>query len=138
MEIEAADSLGCSPSISAQGYASISASEGLDVWGANALNNTSGLLLFGASGRNALVWLGGTLCVKPPLVRTPLRSSGGDPWPAQNCSGRWSLDLNTSLSTLPTYAAGTTLDLQWFGRDPGLAPPSNYQLSDGLELLLRP
>jgi hypothetical protein len=132
------NSLGCSPSIGAHGYASVSASEGLDVWGSNALNNTSGLLLFGASGRNTLPWHGGTLCVKPPLVRTALRSSGGDPWPAQNCSGRWLLDLNAALSTLPTFAAGTTLDLQWFGRDPGFAPPGNFQLSNGLELTLRP
>ncbi len=132
------NSLGCTPSIGAHGYASVSAVEGLDVWGSNALNNTSGLLLFGASGRNTLPWNGGTLCVKPPLVRTPLRSSGGDAWPAQNCSGRWSLDLNSTLASTPGYAAGTTLDLQWFGRDPALAPPANYQLSDGLELILRP
>ena len=132
------NSLGCTPSIGAHGYASVSAVEGLDVWGSNALNNTSGLLLFGASGRNALPWNGGTLCVKPPLVRTPVRSSGGDSWPAQNCSGRWSLDLNAALSMTPGYPAGTTLDLQWFGRDPGFAPPGNFQLSNGLELTLRP
>lgn len=133
-----ANSLNCSPSIGAHGYASVSAVEGLDVWGTNALSQTSGLLLYGANGRNALPWHGGTLCVRPPLVRTPLRTSGGTQASAADCSGRWSIDLNSALADTPGYPAGTVLDLQWFGRDPGFAPPQNFQLSDGLELTLKP
>jgi hypothetical protein len=132
------NSLGCVPTIGGHGYASVSANQGLEVWGASVLNNTNGLLYYGVNGRTAFPWHGGTMCVQPPLTRTPVRNSGGDPWPAQNCSGRWSIDFNTALATLPPYASGTMLDLQWFGRDAGFAPPNGYQFTDALEFTLHP
>ena len=52
------------------------------VTGTNVRNHKSGLLVHGIHGRAAIVFQGGTLCVAPPIRRTPAVSSGGSPPPA--------------------------------------------------------
>ena len=130
--------LGCVPSIARDGLPSPTAQSGFEISASNVVNQALGVLAWSAGGRVANPFHGGTWCVRAPLVRTPVRSSGGTPAPALDCSGRWSLDFNTYMQSSIAPPPGTTLNCQWYGRDPSLASPHNVQLSDALEFVLLP
>jgi hypothetical protein len=83
--------------------------------------------------------------VRAPLWRCPTTSSGGNPPPAHDCSGAWSLDFNAFAAGLaggepaPGLALpGTHVFCQWWGRDGGFAPAQNAQLSDALHYVVLP
>ncbi len=130
------NSLGCSPSVSAEGYPSVSAPWGFDVRCTNLRSQSNGTLVFGLSGRATLPFRGGSLCVQPPLVRTGLQSSNGSTTP--DCSGVWTLDFNTWISNHIALPAGVTVQAQWIGRDSGFFPPLDWTLSNALEFTLLP
>jgi hypothetical protein len=139
------NSLGCTPSISANGAPSASAFNGFVVSAANVRNNKSGLLFYGLNGQAALPYQGGTLCVSPPIKRTPALMSGGTPAPANDCSGVFAIDMCTfatgGLGGSPSpllQVIGTVVNCQFWGRDPGFAAPNNTTLSDGLEYSICP
>ncbi|HTF88230.1 MAG TPA: calcium-binding protein [Planctomycetota bacterium] len=138
------NSLGCTPTIFALGASSASATSGFTL-GANAeLNNKRGVLLLGGSGRAAVPFQGGTLCVASP-ARTPILSSGGTPGPALDCSGHFSIDVNTyAAGVLGGHPAsflktiGLVIDCQWWSRDPGFAWNAASSLTAGLEYVVGP
>jgi hypothetical protein len=134
------NSVGCTPSMSFLGSPSASGNGFFSVRAGDVRNQVPGLLLYGASGRNAIPFAGGTLCVGQPLFRSPgLNSSGSNP-PAANCSGVFFVDMHAfrighlggnpqSFLSIP----GTIVNCQYWGRDPGFAAPNNVQLSNALE-----
>ena len=133
---------GCTPAIGATGSPSASAGSGFLVTGTNFINNKNCILFYGVSGRMADAFQGGTLCVKPPIKRTPSTNTLGNP-PPNDCSGAPSLDMNLFASgglggtPLPALSvSGTVVNCQWWGRDPGFTAPNNTQLSDGLEYII--
>jgi hypothetical protein len=139
------NSLGCLPSIGSSGVPSATAGIGFAVSATNVRNNKSGLLFYGVNGPAASPFQNGTLCVQTPIKRTPAVTSGGNPSPANDCSGVFSIDMNafalghlggSPLAALRT--AGTVVNCQWWGRDPGFAPPNNTTLSDGLAYSICP
>jgi hypothetical protein len=139
------NSLGCAPRISAQGTSSASAASGFVVRGVRVSNHKSGVLLYGASGRRALPFQGGVHCVGPPTKRTPVLASNGTAPPASDCSGVWSIDLNAfatgALGGSPGVwlsTPGTVIDCQFWGRDPGFAPPNDTSLTNALEYSVGP
>jgi hypothetical protein len=139
------NSLGCLPAISSTGHPSITMTSGFVVRGANVRNNKNGLLFYGTTGRSSLPFQGGTLCVKTPLKRTGSINSAGAPPPANDCSGVFSIDMNTFAHSpgppvpLPALTVpGTTVDCQWWGRDQGFPAPSNTTLTDALEYVVCP
>jgi len=138
------NSLGCVPAIAAIGQPSATATSGFVVHGANVLNNKAGLLFYGFQGPAAIAFQGGTLCVRPPLLRTPVLNSGGSP-AGTDCSGEYSIDMNAFARGLlggsPAAALstpGNVVDCQFWGRDPGFAAPSNTTLTDALEFTVQP
>jgi subtilase family protein len=134
------NSLGCLPASSSSGVPSASAGSGFQVRATNVRNGKSGMLFYGSTGRAAAPFQGGTLCVASPVHTTPVLDAGGTPAPANDCSGAWRIDMNAfaagALGGQPApelQVPGTVIDCQWWGRDPGFAPPANTTLSDGQE-----
>lgn len=80
---------------------------------------------------------GGTLCVAPPIRRTPVQFSGGAP-PPVDCSGSFSFDLGAWVQSGvdPTLGAGVTVYGQFWFRDP--AAPSTTGLSAAVQVTLGP
>ena len=136
------NSLGCVPAIAWSGAPQAGATSGFTISAAAIRNNSNGLLLFGLDGSNTLPFRGGTMCVKTPLNRSPLRNSGGTPTGA-DCSGVFSMDFNAFASGAaggsPNSAllqSGTVVHVQWWGRDNGFTSPNNVTLSDALRFTL--
>jgi hypothetical protein len=134
----------CSPAMAFTGSASATAGSGFLVRGTNFINNKNCLLFYGVSGQSAAPFQGGTLCVKSQIKRTPGTNTMGNP-PPNDCSGIPSIDMNLfavgGLGGTPLAAlqvAGTVVDCQWWGRDPGFVAPNNTQLSNGLEYTVGP
>jgi hypothetical protein len=136
------DSLGCAPRLAYTGMPS--ASGGSFVVTVDRLRNQrEGLLLHGFSGGAAIPFQGATLCVRPPLRRTPSASSGGSPAPADDCTGSFAIDVNEfARGTLGGNPApellvpGTLVHAQHWSRSPGAAPANG--LSGGLRFTVLP
>ena len=140
------NSLGCIPAIGSSGTPSPSAGSGYVVSCTSVRNNKGGVLFYRVNGAAiAVPFQGGTLCVQPPLHRTPAVNSGGTPQPADDCTGVFAIDMNAfavgSLGGAPLPALtvpGTRVHVQWWGRDPSAAAPQNTTLSDAIQYLVCP
>ena len=133
------NSLGCVPAMSALGAASASAASGFVLSAADVRNQKVGMLLYGLDGPAAVPFQGGLLCVASPIRRVPGSSSGGSA-SGNDCTGVLAVDWNAFArgalggNPHPTLSTpGTVVEAQWWGRDPGFAPPNNTTLSDGAQ-----
>jgi len=129
------NSAGCTPTVDCAGYPSASASFGFTVNCSQVLNQSVGTCLVSASGRARIPFLGGTLCVAAPWTSSQPVHAGGSIPPVVDCSGTWSIDLNSHLYFGRPLSAGSVIDCQWWGRELGLA---SAQLSDALEVVMMP
>jgi catechol 2,3-dioxygenase-like lactoylglutathione lyase family enzyme len=131
-----ANSLNCAPSIATSGTPSASAGSGFSVSATNVLDKQFGLFFYSKSGPASAPFQGGTLCVMPPLVRTPVQNSGGAP----PCDGLFTIDFNAYVASGadPALVAGQQVWIQTWSRDPGFAPPDNTSLSDAVSFTLCP
>jgi hypothetical protein len=131
-------SLACSAVISSAGAPSTTVGQSFVIRGDRLRNNKVGLLFFGVNGRATIPFHGGTLCAAPPLTRTPLRSTGGNAAPADDCTGQLALDFNGWLWDQPLLSEfrlpGTQFQCQWWARDPNVA--STTVFSNALEFTL--
>jgi hypothetical protein len=130
------NSAGCTPSINFTGAPSATAGSGFTVGATNILNSKFGLFFYSKSGQQAVPFQGGFLCAKVPLIRTALQNSGG----VAPCGGTFNMDFNTYIASGkdPTLVPGTTVDGQYWSRDPGFAPPNNTSLSDAVSFTICP
>lgn len=133
------NSVGCTPRIASIGVPSASSGSGFLVTATNVRNLQNGVLFYGTSGRANTPFLGGTLCVQSPLRRTGIQNAGGSVG-SPNCTGVYHLDFNAWIASGadPLLAAGTTVNCQFYARDPGFAPPNNIGLTDALEFTIQP
>ncbi|MCC7171711.1 MAG: hypothetical protein IT459_14795, partial [Planctomycetes bacterium] len=126
------NSQGCTPGIGSFGFAVYSGTSPqlFLISAAFVLNNKSGLLFYGSQPAS-VPFQGGTLCVQPPIKRTPIQNSGGNP-PPNDCSGGFSIDFNSYIASGADSALvpGRVVYAQWWYRDPGFVAPNNTGLSN--------
>jgi hypothetical protein len=139
------NSLGCLPHIFSTGNHQSGDQEGFVVYCTNVRNHKSGLLFYGFSGVLNSPFQGGTLCVRPPIKRSTAVNAGGNPSPANDCSGVLLIDMSSFAQGLlggnpaPLLdVPGTVVWCQWWGRDPGFPAPNNTMLSAGLKYVVDP
>lgn len=125
---------GCNATLSATGTASLSSASGFDVDSATVEGDKDGLYFFSANGRQANSWGNGTSfqCVIPPVQRTPLIAGSGTPGA---CDGSLSIDFNAWMNANPSKApaAGATVGMQLWFRDPSNTSNQTTSLSDAIE-----
>ncbi len=132
------NSLGCTPQIySGGGIPSLTDPNPFLVDALNVLNNKNGVFFYGLNGRHNLPFQGGFLCVFPPIKRTPVQNSGGNP-PPGDCSGTYSFDFNAWMQggSDPNLGLGVQVNGQYWSRDP--ASPSTTGLTDAIEFSICP
>ena len=127
------NSQGCTPSIFSTGTPSLTTTN-FRVRAKDVLNQKFGLLFWSRKPR-ATPFLGGYLCVEPPLVRTPVQSSGGNP-PPDDCSGQFSFHVSTPYMNAQGIAPGDQIYCQYWYRDPAQAMGTG--LTDGLAFRVLP
>jgi len=116
-------SQGCAPSIWSSGAPSASQSSGFTLHCANLDGQRSGLFFYGVNGQLNLPWHAGgssRLCVRPPLQRSGVSTTGGT---LGQCNGQLQLDLLAYLAAHPNslgapLTAGTQVRAQAWFRDP--------------------
>lgn len=132
-------SLGCVAQAEWTGEPSVAASTStpFEIAARDTPNNKSGLCFYGRRGPNSAPLGGGTLCVRAPIRRTPITSSGGSP-SGDDCTGRLALDFSAWIrgEVDPSLEIGAQVWCQWWYRDPLAA--SGSALSDGLSFEIRP
>lgn len=135
------NSLGCTPAIASQGMPSASQQGGFLVSCARVRNNKPGVMLYSVQGRASNAFQGGLLCVQAPIRRSIGLSSGGNPGPANDCSGVFMIDMNAFAAGLlggtpapELRQPGRAIDCQWWSRDPQAQFGSS--LSNALEYVI--
>jgi hypothetical protein len=100
--------------------------------------------LYGFSGRAALPFGGGTLCLSGVVRRSAAVNSGGSPT-GDDCTGVLSIDMNAFARGLlggsPHRALsvpGARVGCQWWSSDPVFVFANNPSLSDALEYSIAP
>ena len=124
------NSLGCLPEIGSTGRPSVSDPAPFTVEASQVLNNKPAILFYGFAAQ-AVPFQGGTLCIGPPIRRTAVQSTGGNP-PPLDCSGTLSYDFNALIQSGadPQLVAGTFAYAQYWYRD--AQSPQPVGLTDAL------
>lgn len=128
------NSQGCTPALTSSGTPSASSPTPFSISASQLINQTSALLIY-SSAPNAAPFLGGALCVRQPIRRTPVQVTGGATG-VLNCSGALSFDFNayTQSGVDPALVAGVEVFTQVWSRD--AQSPSTTNLSGGLAFYL--
>jgi len=131
------NSQGCLPAIRFSGTPSLTVASPFELIATSVVNQQLGILFYGTAGPTSQPFGGGTLCVLPPIRRTPVQNSGGQVGPS-DCSGVLRFDFNAWLreGNDPALEAGTRVWSQYWYRDP--QAPSGTGLTNAVEFELLP
>jgi glucose/arabinose dehydrogenase len=131
-----ANSFGCLPKVSYKGTPKASNPFPFLVECRDVVNQIKGVLVYGYGPDNQ-PYLGGTLCVGQPMIKSVLLDSGGNTG-TSDCSGVFSFDFNAYVASGadPMLVAGQQVNLQFWSRD--FNDPAGFatSLSDGLQFVL--
>jgi hypothetical protein len=129
-------SAGCVPAIGWSGAPSASSAGPFLVTATQVVSQKFGILIYGKLYNDA-PFLGGTLCIGSPILRTDLQHSGGSP-SGSDCTGGYSFDFNAHIDSGddPTLVAGAWVWSQYWYRDP--LGSAGTGLSDALRFLIAP
>lgn len=129
------NSLGCAPQMDWAGVASASLANNFHLRAQQVLSYKSGLMFWGYAPA-AIPFLGGTLCIQPPLRRGSLQNSGGQS--QGDCSGSFDFHFSQTYMQDSGVLPGDTLQAQFWGRDPGFPTPQNVSLTDAIAFYVAP
>jgi Tol biopolymer transport system component len=127
----------CTPAILTSGTPQAGEASGFVISAENVINNKPGMFFYGLAGQQQAPFQNGYLCVRMPIVRLPLMSSGGN-LPPDDCSGVYRLDFNTYMNSGadPRLVGGTSVDGQFWSRDPALGSPFPTGLTGGIHFVI--
>ena len=131
------NSQGCTPEIGSTGTPSMTGTDDFVITAANVRNDKIGYLFYG-NVADAVPFMGGTLCVRPPLRRFGVQLSGGSPGSQQDCSGTYSFHFTQARLQSAGLFAPQTIHLQILYRDPPIGDGSGAGLTDALEATICP
>ena len=120
---------GCVPAVGWNGGASLTGSDDFAVLARDVPPGRTGLFFWGTSGRVAVPFLGGTLCVAPSLTRGPVLLSTG----VAPCDGGFVLPFTQALMQQEGLDVCQTVNGQWWMRDPQNPDGTGVALTDGVE-----
>lgn len=134
------NSQGCLPAITFTGVPSATAGSGFELSATQVSNNTFGMLLYSKSGPALVPWQAGFLCLRSPLVRTPVQASHGNAPPAHDCSGVLRFDFNARIAAGhdPELLAGRQIWAQYVSRDASLPQSHTLSLSAAFTFVIGP
>jgi outer membrane protein assembly factor BamB len=131
---------GCTATLGASGTPDGNAGSGFTITASGVDGQRAGLVFYGISGRVALAWGASSsfFCVKTPLQRTAVQTSGGTP---AQCNGALTLDWNQFVASVPSplgapFSGGELVQAQAWYRDPVSA--KSTALSNALEFIVAP
>ncbi len=127
---------GCSPSMSGSGLPQLSSPSGFLATASQVDGSQAGLMFFSTTGQNNAPFFGGVLCVKAPLHRLKVATSGGA---SGTCNGQFNYALGDMLlhpSGGPLLVPGQVVNVQLWYRDP--PSPSTVGLSNALQFVVCP
>jgi len=128
----------CLALVSSVGVPSASAASGFLIQADRFVGSQPALFFYGSSGSTVLPLGPAALCVRPPLRRTTLLSTSGQP--IIPCDGTVAFDFNAwrTLGHDPSLIAGATIWGQFWSRDPSGTGPRSFATSDALVFTLAP
>jgi len=127
---------GCAGQIYAGGFPSAAGPASLFVSATQMKPQVSGLFFWGFQPAST-PFHGGTLCVGPPLRRTPVQPSGGSLATFETCSGTYAFHVSPSFIALNNLGAGDTLYGQFYQRDTA-AGVDAYALTSAMSFTIAP
>ncbi|MCC6405969.1 MAG: CHRD domain-containing protein [Planctomycetes bacterium] len=130
------NSKGCVPSVGFTGLPILSGADTFTLSATQCINNKNGIFFWGTV-PSAAPFLGGTLCIKPPLKRLPPQSSGGNP-PPNDCSGTYSFFFSHAYMASQGIGAGSQVHGQFWMRDPSHPDGTGVGLSNALYFAILP
>ena len=110
-------SAGCTPQIAATGTPSVTGLAPFNIGATQVISQRTGMLLYSLKPAHSS-FMGGTLCLLPPLERAGLQNSGGNP-DGNDCTGVLEFDFNPLLQDglHPAFIPGQMVFAQWWYRD---------------------
>jgi hypothetical protein len=131
------NSTGCIATLSATGAATLTGPNNFAIHASDVVNKRFGLMFWG-TGTSNLPWLGGTLCVAPPLHRLGVRFSGGAGPAGTNCNGQINQFFSQTLMNNQGLLAGDVVSIQCWYRDPGHPDGTGVAMTDALSFTICP
>ena len=131
------NSQGCTPEIDSTGAPSLTGPDDFVITARRVRNDKIGFLFYG-SVADAIPFVGGTLCIRPPVQRFGAQLSGGSPGSQQDCSGTYSFHFTQARMQNAGLLAGQTVHLQIVYRDPPIGDGTGAGLTDALEATICP
>lgn len=125
----------CVPVITYTGCPSVSIA-GFHLVAFNVLESKPGMLIWSRKPK-AAPFHGGTLCVKAPIVRTPVQVSSTFAQPLP-CQGLYDFTFDHAYMASKGITAGEDVYAQYWSRDRGFLPPDAIGLTNGLHVTILP